>query len=591
MSAIPLNMNAGRLLFGLSRIGYTPASAICDIVDNCVSASAENVTILIKKINPKWTDVRKNNVSEYLIIDDGIGMAHDAMVGALALGASDEHYYDGTLSKFGLGLKAAAFSQGEELHLISSTGGEFTKFVVSLPQIQAANEYHATREPLTEEDAELIAKYIPNGRGTIIRVAQVRMVNHPNVRETRAELMQKVGVIYFYYLSDGLKIRLGTLDGDDLTDIPPFDPLCQAEADLESNLNEHEWDGQSVRWIERLKTLPLDAGEGITATVEVTQLPYPPIFELNSLGGQSATRERYRIQAGNYGYYIYRNKRLIDWATGLDGVIPQDQDFYSFRGRINIDSGADESFNIDVKKASLKLSAEAQKVLEEISLEYKRKSKKAWENAKQTYQDRRGDGQAEVLANEITALVEPLDDLPGAPLPSDAEMDGQEERDLKLEAEMRARLRKSARDQLALEKGAEITDQQVTDEDVEKTLKGDTDHPHVQQIFHVPFLEDNVLWEPYFDTDLGACVRINRGHRFLRLVEEDNETNTDLRVLVDVLFHQIAAAEVLLRRKRFDEKDTIKGVEDFRRLVSEQLAHLCREAEGKLPPIRRDQKL
>ena len=31
-------MNAARVCFGISRIGYTPASAICDIVDNSVSA-------------------------------------------------------------------------------------------------------------------------------------------------------------------------------------------------------------------------------------------------------------------------------------------------------------------------------------------------------------------------------------------------------------------------------------------------------------------------------------------------------------------------------------------------------------------------
>ena len=36
-------MNAGRVLFGISRIGYTPASAICDIIDNSVSAKAENI--------------------------------------------------------------------------------------------------------------------------------------------------------------------------------------------------------------------------------------------------------------------------------------------------------------------------------------------------------------------------------------------------------------------------------------------------------------------------------------------------------------------------------------------------------------------
>lgn len=42
-------MNAARELFGISRIGYTPASALYDIIDNAVSAKAKNVRILIKK--------------------------------------------------------------------------------------------------------------------------------------------------------------------------------------------------------------------------------------------------------------------------------------------------------------------------------------------------------------------------------------------------------------------------------------------------------------------------------------------------------------------------------------------------------------
>lgn len=41
--------NAARELFGISRIGYTPASALYDIIDNAVSAKAKNVRILIKK--------------------------------------------------------------------------------------------------------------------------------------------------------------------------------------------------------------------------------------------------------------------------------------------------------------------------------------------------------------------------------------------------------------------------------------------------------------------------------------------------------------------------------------------------------------
>jgi hypothetical protein len=65
------------------------------------------------------------------------------------------------------------------------------------------------------------------------------------------------------------------------------------------------------------------------------------------------------IGSGNYGFYVYRNKRLISWASQLQGIIPIDQDYFAFRGRILIDDSADDYFNIDVKKSTLTLSDEA----------------------------------------------------------------------------------------------------------------------------------------------------------------------------------------------------------------------------------------
>ena len=120
----------------------------------------------------------------------------------------------------------------------------------------------------------------------------------------------------------------------------------------------------------------VDTEFGVTCEVEVTQLPYPRIFELDG-EDRLAVREKYNIGAGNYGYYVYRNKRLISWAQGLDGIIPQAQDYYSFRGRILIESDADDCFNIDVKKANIALSDKAHQVIADITEAFKKKSRGA----------------------------------------------------------------------------------------------------------------------------------------------------------------------------------------------------------------------
>ena len=61
-------MNATRVCVGIGRIGYTPANAICDIIDNSVTHGAKNIHVMIKKKNDKCNINKKDNVEEYLII-------------------------------------------------------------------------------------------------------------------------------------------------------------------------------------------------------------------------------------------------------------------------------------------------------------------------------------------------------------------------------------------------------------------------------------------------------------------------------------------------------------------------------------------
>ena len=80
-------MNATRVCVGIGRIGYTPANAICDIIDNSVTHGAKNIHVMIKKKNDKCNINKKDNVEEYLIIDDGEGMDPPAVGNALDLGS------------------------------------------------------------------------------------------------------------------------------------------------------------------------------------------------------------------------------------------------------------------------------------------------------------------------------------------------------------------------------------------------------------------------------------------------------------------------------------------------------------------------
>lgn len=583
---IDLSIDAGRLLFGLSRIGYTTSAAICDIIDNSVRANANNINLLIKKEREDFSDNKRNNVKEYIIIDDGDGMDEGAIEEALKLGSTDDHYDDKSLSKFGLGLKSASFSQGDVLKVISSDGTGFNKYEVSLPKVMEAKEYFAEKTEIEENESELIETYLKDGKGTIIIISAIRLNNHPSVRNTIKELKTKVGVIYFYFLSEsGVNITIGDKK------IDAIDPLFVSEANENGNLNENEWDGTEVRWIEKPKELTLDDELEINVTIEITQLPYPPIYRIKNIGESrdKEVRERYLIEAGNYGFYVYRNKRLISWASNLQGIIPYDQDFYAFRGRILINDEADDFFNIDVKKSSLTLSEEAFRNISDFTKEAKSKSKAAWKNAGKISRDIINKAPNEI-ANKLLDEFEQIEILPGDDLP-DEEI--ALERLKAITDDMTSKIKWIIK-MMKEDKGEEVddtVDDDYTEDEKEEAIKGEK-NANLTKIFRVSSVEDNLLWEPYYDTDLGNCVRINKIHRFARLIYEDNAENRDLQILFDLMMLQFADSELYAYKNigKYEYDDLKVILRESRRIVSEFLANMCRKLENDLPPNYSDEK-
>jgi hypothetical protein len=497
---------------------------------------------------------------------------------ALKLGSSDEYYEEYSLSKFGLGLKSASFSQGDILDVISSDGSGFNKFQVSLPVIMRTKVYAAEEIEIDDADQDLIDEYLSEGKGTIIRISNIRKNNHPSVSNTITELNTKVGVIYYYFIHNkNIEIFIGD------NKVIAIDPLFEDEANENGNLNENEWDGTEVKWIEKKKTVTLDNELEITADIEITQLPYPPIFRIKHLGEarDADIRKKYLIEAGNYGFYVYRNNRLISWASHLNGIIPYDQDFYAFRGRISINNSADDFFNIDVKKSTLTLSDEAWRIISDVTREARSKSKNAWLNAGRIRREIINKDPNEI-ANKLLSEYEQIEILPGDIIPSEEEAEHRIElitRDMASKVQLIVKMMRQ-------DKGEETGDvDEITPEEKEEAVKGEI-NPQLSKIFRVSSVPDNLLWEPYYDTDLGNCVRINKLHRFALYIYENNSGNQDLQVSFDLMMLQLADSEYYAYKNITDfDYEQIKNILwNFRRIASEFLAHMVRKLENELPP-------
>lgn len=564
-------INAARICFGISRIGYSPTSAICDIIDNAVSAHAQNIHInIIKKDNLKNLN-KQNNVQEYLIIDDGDGMNKEKIENALDLGSSEANYEENTLSKFGLGLKSASFAQGSRLEIISGDGsGVINKEYVDLDEIQ--EEYYSVESDIDAKDKDLIKKYFKNeNKGTIIRISKIYTNNHPSIKTTIDELEEKLGVIYYYFLKEKLHIYINDQE------IEALDPLFTEEAG-NNNLNEYEWDGKSVQWILKPVDVILDPNNPdqdneVSGKFEITMLPHPDVWKDEGIKN-AEIRSKYKIKAPNYGFYVYRNGRLINWANKL-GIIPQEQEFYSFRGRINIQNNADDAFNIDVSKSHIQLSKDAQDILDDFMADYKRKCKKAWNNAKAMYQARNSETSNETsnkIANEVKNILDDQVD--------DDETQETEKRVEILYKEMREKETKDTIKRIKDEEGKEK--EQITNEDITKTMKGSSIVSEQDSIFKVSNIDDNMIWEPYMDAEKKQCVRISQNHRFSKTIYELYSHNSSLQVLFELFLLIAAQAELNVRKKAYEFIDVEKLHDifyDYRSLISNTLTKICRKAE------------
>jgi len=549
--------NPARVLAALGKIGYDPVSAVLDIADNSVSHGAEHidVSILVTK-RSEGRGCSKAIVDTIVIKDDGRGMNEELLDNALSLGSSEKYYSLGTLSKFGLGLKSAASSLGKRLEIITRMSEEQPlKAILDQEIIEQENDYVYDIDTPNDAELEEFDRFVGGSEhtGTFIKISKINCESLPSVAEILDGLRKKIGIVYYYYITgqSGATKRTFTVNGEI---VEPYDPLFTDEIDDEDgNLDELNWDGLSPKWITRQQDIQLDTNSGCIAKVEITQLPHPPSVADREIMSQKACRDKYMIGAGNYGFYIYRNMRLISWADSLE-MVGQDQNLYSFRGRILIDSDSDEVLNIDVTKSRIQLSELAKSQLTPIVQEAKNKSFDAWDTAKRYLAIKTGQQEPHSAINEeldkIGSIVE---------------------KDDRIDEEVA-----SADEQKKLRKRREqaIQSSEATPEEKEKLVQSS------QRVQYVEALPNNQLWQRAHDPESGLIVRVNRSHRLIREILESQTRNSQLVKVLDVLFFSLARGEYsLVYKSDHDSAIVERIIADYREYVGNDLSEIIRKLD------------
>jgi hypothetical protein len=117
--------SASALIESLRGLGYSPETAIADLVDNSIAAGAKQVDL-----DMDWND----GDPRIALLDDGSGLDRATLGEALRFGGSGPAAArkPSDLGRFGLGLKTASLSQCRRLTVISRRDGHTSALVLDV---------------------------------------------------------------------------------------------------------------------------------------------------------------------------------------------------------------------------------------------------------------------------------------------------------------------------------------------------------------------------------------------------------------------------------------------------------------------------
>jgi len=341
--------HAASLIEGLRDIGYSLETAISDIIDNSITASARRIQIITETYSDE---------PHIAIIDDGEGMTEDELVAAMRpgsqnpLAARDEP----DLGRFGLGLKSASFSQCRRLTVVSRKAGQTSAAIWDLDDVAERNEWAVQ---LPDEASRIPAVDHLGTSGTLVLWQKLDRLtggySHDAVKRAEvinqriAETERHLRLVFHRFMEEAKPLRI-LLNGRMLRPLDPFARKSPATiADPEERLT-------------------LTHGD-----VEIQSFTLPHHKQMSKTDWEDIAGPEGHLKS--QGFYLYRGKRLILFGTWFR-LCRQSELTKLSRVRIDIPNSMDADWKIDVKKSSAQLPPivrdRLKKVIERIQAGSKR---------------------------------------------------------------------------------------------------------------------------------------------------------------------------------------------------------------------------
>jgi len=321
---------ASAMIESLRGLGYTTATALADIIDNSIAASANKVDI---------TFIWLGTGSIISILDNGNGMTERELDKGMRLGEINplENRETTDLGRFGLGLKTASFSQCRRLTVASRKNGEMSCLRWDLDFIAtSSDDGWYLLEGAHEESENLLSPLNDYDTGSLVLWEVLDRIITPGFGEQDfLDLIDRVEqhlAMVFHRLLEGnnrsgLKIYINSKS------INPWNPFLIGHP-------AKPWSSPEVRF---------PSVNGVVMECHV--LPHKD--RLTDAEFQSAAGpEGWTAQQG---FYVYRNKRLLLAGTwlglGQGRAWIRDEAHRLARIRLDIPNSADADWKIDIRKS------------------------------------------------------------------------------------------------------------------------------------------------------------------------------------------------------------------------------------------------
>jgi len=317
--AIP---EASSMIETFRAIGYNIETAIADIIDNSISANAQNIWISFDwQGSDTWISIK----------DDGVGMNDFELIQALRPGSKNPLVQRSSkdLGRFGLGLKTASFSQARQLTVISKKKNEQVVYWTwDLDFVNKTGKWELIKYVPSESILDELS-YIESGTfvlwNDIDRVVKNFIKDdHRSLDKfliTMEQVKKHVSMVFHKFIEKG-KIKVYFQDKL----ISPWNPFLANETATQIFPEEKIQNGE--------------------VKIEGYVLPH------KSKISEETYKKAEGIKGWNeqQGFYIYRNERLLlagDWL----GLFRKEEHYKLSRIQIELPNTLDADWQIDIKKS------------------------------------------------------------------------------------------------------------------------------------------------------------------------------------------------------------------------------------------------